>query len=94
MPPLVFLDLPPSGAVLPKVPICELMRHDQVEFNQRVYIVRGFDPIGVVDPLVYLEDASTGERTVAPLTDLLESGTQHSVRAVRPRQAPDKNGST
>src|SRR5262245_15687511 len=94
MPPLVFLDLPPSGAVAPRVPICELMRHDRVEYEQRVYIVRGFDPIGVVEPLVYLEDAGTGERTVAPLIDLLESGRQHSVRAVGAGQAPTETDST
>jgi hypothetical protein len=86
MPPLVFLDLPPGGD-RPVVPICELMRDDRVVYDERVYVVRGFDPIGVVDPLVYLEDASTGTRTVAPLIHLLENGSRHSVGAPTADQA-------
>ncbi len=80
MPPVVFLHLPPTETPAePRgIPLDELMRDDRVVYDRRPFIVRGFDPIGVVAPLVYLEDVETGERRIALLTDLLEHGTQHS----------------
>jgi hypothetical protein len=79
MPPLVFLYLPPTETTAePRgVPIEELMRDDRVVYESRPCIVRGFDPIGVVAPLVYLEDVETGERRIALLNDLLQHGTQY-----------------
>jgi len=78
MPPLVYLQLPPTGsAAEPRgIPLEELMRDDRVVYDHRPYVVRGFDPIGVVSPLVYVEDVTTGERRIALLNDLLEHGTQ------------------
>jgi hypothetical protein len=33
-----------------------------VRHGGRLFVVLGFDPMGVVSPCVYLEDAETGER--------------------------------
>ena len=40
---------------------------DRLRIDDRVFIVRGLDPMSVTAPRVYLEDAETGER----VTDLL-----------------------
>ena len=40
---------------------------DRLRIDDRVFIVRGVDPMSVTAPRVYLEDAETGER----ITDLL-----------------------
>ena len=41
-----------------------------VRHRGRVFVVLGFDPMGVVSPCVYLEDAETGEPVTAPLAGL------------------------
>jgi hypothetical protein len=41
-----------------------------VSFAGRPHVVVGFDPMSVLEPLVYLEDAETGERRSALLADV------------------------
>jgi len=43
---------------------------DIVIYRGRRLVVRGFDPMSVVDPRAQLEDPETGERLVAPLAEL------------------------
>jgi hypothetical protein len=43
----------------------------RVLWNGRVYYLRGWDPMGVPDQRADLEDAETGEHTVAPLEEVL-----------------------
>lgn len=52
---------------------------DQIVVDDRVFIVRGVDPMSVAVPRVYLEDAETGEIVV----DLLAA-----VRALVEEQEP------
>lgn len=44
----------------------QLVRH-----GSRLYVVLGFDPMGVVSPRVYLQDAETNEERTAFLSELL-----------------------
>jgi hypothetical protein len=45
-------------------------RDDLVSHHGRLYFVRGFDPAGVLDARVYLEDAETREQKTVPLEEL------------------------
>jgi hypothetical protein len=41
-----------------------------VRHRGRLFVVLGFDPMGVLSPCVYLEDAETGEPVTALLAEL------------------------
>jgi hypothetical protein len=41
-----------------------------VRHGDRLLLVLGFDPMGVVSPCVYLEDVKSGEQVTVPLADL------------------------
>ena len=43
---------------------------DLVTYKGCVYVLRGFDPMGVPDRHVQLEDAATGEHISAPLAEV------------------------
>jgi hypothetical protein len=45
---------------------------ERLSLEGHSYLVRGLDPIGVSDGLVYLEDAATGERVAVATSRLLE----------------------
>jgi hypothetical protein len=45
---------------------------ERLSLQGRSYLVRGFDPVGVSDGLVYLEDAATGERVSVTASHLLD----------------------
>jgi hypothetical protein len=42
-----------------------------VQWRGRAYVLRGFDPMGVEDACVHLEDDETGERIRVPFDDLV-----------------------
>jgi hypothetical protein len=43
---------------------------DLVTYQDRAYILRGFDPMGVPDRYAELEDPETGERISVPLAEV------------------------
>jgi len=45
---------------------------DQIVVDDRVFIVRGVDPMSVDAPRVYLEDAETGELMVDLIASVVE----------------------
>ncbi|HWG56421.1 MAG TPA: hypothetical protein VNT58_07855 [Gaiellaceae bacterium] len=46
---------------------------DPIRWRERSWILRGFDPMGVPERRVELEDADSGERLRVPLDDVCES---------------------
>jgi hypothetical protein len=46
---------------------------DLMIWKGRKYRLRGFDPMGVPDRNVYLEDVETGERVAAPAAEVAPS---------------------
>ena len=42
-----------------------------VRHRDRLLLVLGFDPMGVVSPSVYLEDVKSGEQLTVPLAELV-----------------------
>jgi hypothetical protein len=59
---------PAFGAVRRLTPTVELGM--LVQHRGRLFVVLGFDPMGVISPSVYLEDTETGEPVTAPLAEL------------------------
>ena len=60
---------------------------DQIVVEGRVFVVRGFDPLGVPAGRVYLEDEATGE-SVTELIARLREGEA----AIRPAAEEDSRG--
>jgi len=52
------------GAHTDACSICGMRLGDRIVVDDRVFIVRGVDPMSVDAPRVYLEDAETGEMVV------------------------------
>ena len=52
----------------------QVSRGMRVSYRERDYVVVGFDPMSVHEPLAYLEDVETGETCEAPLDELLGPG--------------------
>jgi hypothetical protein len=48
-----------------------MLIEETITWRGRAYRVRGFDPMGVTDPAVHLEDAATGEWLRVPFDDLV-----------------------
>jgi len=52
----------------PRASICGMKIGDQIVVDDRVFILRGIDPMSVAARRVYLEDAETGELVTELLT--------------------------
>ena len=52
----------------------QVSRGMRVRYREREYVVVGFEPMGVHDPVAYLEDVESGEPCEAPLDELFGSG--------------------
>lgn len=53
---------------------------DFVLYQGRLYYLRGFDPIGVLDGQAFLEDPSNGAEVVAPTAELEPEAAAGSAR--------------
>ena len=60
---------------------------DQIVVEGRVFVVRGFDPLGVPGGRVYLEDKATGESVTESIARLPQSEP-----AIRPASEEDSRG--
>ena len=60
---------------------------DQIVVEGRVFVVRGFDPLGVPGGRVYLEDEATGESVTESIAGLQQVGP-----AIRPAADEDSRG--
>ena len=56
----------------PCASLCGTKIGDQIVVDDRVFIVRGVDPMSVDAPRVYLEDAETGELMVDLIASVVE----------------------
>jgi hypothetical protein len=75
MPALLFLDLPETGEASTDIPPAppQLQRDQLVGYEGGTYFIRGFDPLSVVAPRVYLEDTETHLPRTADLEHLIEN---------------------
>ena len=53
---------------------------DFVLYRSQTYILKGFDPIGVPERRVYLEETTTGHELQVPLTEISPKGRQLPAR--------------
>jgi hypothetical protein len=57
-----------TGRRFPRTPV---NIGELVIWRGRAYRLRGFDPMGLVEPNAYLEDVESGERVVVPSDELV-----------------------
>ena len=61
---------------------------DIVTYEQRSYVLRGFQPMSIPDRNAYLEDAETGRRIHIPLRLLERAHFRRGGAGGHPREAP------
>ena len=66
--------VPEPGLESPRPLLGHVERGMRVLFRGREYVVVGFDPMSVRDPVAYLEDAETDRPVEAPLDELFGPG--------------------